>query len=107
MMHGQISDNDLPAFMAYLALGTLEAVRTGTVSPDVGIWTLGRPMTWEPLEDAKLVPQELIDVLRQGDELLALHNLAPQTFDAVVSDLIERLHTVLGEMPNPSWRVEW
>lgn len=33
-MRCQISEDDLPAFVAYLALGTLEAIRTGTVSPD-------------------------------------------------------------------------
>lgn len=106
-MHYQITEDDLPAFVAYLALGTLEAIRAGTVSPDIGIWTLGAPITWEPLEDAKLVPQEIIDVLRQGDELSALQNLAPQTFDAVVTDLIEQLHIALREMPNPNWRVVW
>jgi len=106
-MRCQISEDDLPAFVAYLALGTLEAIRTGTVSPDVGIWTLGMPLTWEPLEEANLVPQEIIDVLRVSDELAALQKSAPLAFDAVVSDLIERLRVALREMPNPIWRVEW
>lgn len=106
-MHCQISEDDLPAFVAYLALGTLEAIRAGTVAPKVGIWTLGMPITWKPLEEAKLVPQAIIDVLRTSDELSAIQKLVPHTFDATVSDLIERLHTALKEMPNQTWRVEW
>ncbi len=106
-MYCQINEDDLPAFVAYLALGTLEAIRAGIVSSDVGIWTLGRRIMWEPLEEAKLVPQEIIDVLRVSDELSALQKCAPLAFNPTVSDLIERLRAALGEMPNPSWRVEW
>ena len=106
-MYCQVSEDDLSAFVAYLALGTLEAIRAGTVSPGVGTWTLGRPVTWEPLQQAKLVPQEIIDVLQQGDELSALQKIAPHACDAAVGDLIERLHAVLRAMPSPVWRVEW
>lgn len=107
MMHCQISEDDLPAFVAFLALGTLEAIRAGTVSPQIGIWALGRPITWEPLEVANLVPREIIDVLQQADELAALQKLSPQTFESVVGDLIERLHAALRAMPNPTWRLAW
>jgi hypothetical protein len=107
MMYCQVSEDHLSAFVAYIALGTLEAIRAGTVSPGVGIWTLGRPTTWEPLQKVKLAPQELIDVLQQGDELSALQKLAPDTFTAVVSGLIEQLHTVLRTMPDPTWWLTW
>lgn len=105
MMQYQISEDDLPA----LALGILKAIRAGTVSPQVGIWTLGRPIIWEPLQQAKLVPQEIIDVLQQGDELSAIGTTEarPHAFNATVGDLIERLHTDLKEMPCQTWQVEW
>lgn len=106
-MHCQMGEDDLPAFVAYLALGPLEAIRAGAVPASVGIWTLGRPISWKPLEDAQLVPQAIIDVLRTSDELAAIQKLVPHAFDATVSDLIERLHTALKEMPCQTWRVEW
>lgn len=59
------------------------------------------------MQQATLVPQEIIDVLQQGDELSAIQKLLPHAFDATVSDLIERLHTALQEMPHQTWRVEW
>lgn len=107
MMRCQISEDDFPAFVAYLSLGVLEAIRAGAVAPEVGIWTLGRPITWEPLEEARLVPPEIVEILRASDELSALQKLAPHAFDAVVSDLIARLHMALKAMPDSTWQVEW
>ena len=93
-------------FVTYLALGTLEAIRAGTVPAQVGIWTLGRPLFWRPLE-AALVPQAVIDVLACCDELSALQQLAPEAFEATVANLIARLHAALTGMENPAWLVDW
>ncbi len=106
-MRCEIADDDLPAFVTYLALGTPEAIRARMAPAEVGIWTLGRPLMWEPLEKASLVPQVVIDVLQTSDELSAIQKLAPETFDITMSDLIERLHAVLEGMPNLTWRIEW
>ena len=104
-MRCTIADEQMAAFVTYLALGTLEAIRAGTVSAQVGIWTLGRPVFWRPLEVAALVPQAVIDVVACCDELSALQQLAPEAFEATVGDLIARLHAALAGMENPSWLV--
>lgn len=73
----------------------------------VGIWTLGRPMFWRPLEGAALVPQAIIYILACGDELGTLQQVAPEAFEATVAALIKGLHAALAEIENPAWLVNW
>jgi len=106
-MRGHIADEDLPAFVTYLALGTFEAIRAGTVPATVGIWTLGRPIFWEPLEDGRLMPPEVLEVLKLADELSALREVAPKEFDVRLTKIISQLHGALARMPSSTWRMEW
>ncbi len=103
-MRYTIPDDDVPAFVTYLALGVLEAIRAGTVSAEVGIWTLGRPIWWEPLEDAGLVPPDILEVLTTSD---ALQEIAPDRYEAVIKAHIARLHAALRTLPNATWLGEW
>jgi hypothetical protein len=108
-MQLQIRNEDLPAFLACLGIGTLHAIREGTVPPQVGIWTLGPPRMWEPLAEIPGVPGEIIAVFRVCDELSALQQLVPDQslFTSFVTELITRLQVVLAQIDDPAWITQW
>jgi hypothetical protein len=103
----QISQEDIPAFVACLSIGTLYAIREGIIPPQVGIWTLGPPRMWEPLEAMSLIPREIIEVLQRCDELSAIQQLMPDRFVPYVDELIARLQLVLAQAGDPAWDVRW
>ncbi len=106
-MRCDVADEELSAFVTYRALGTLEGIRAGTVPASVGILTLGRPIFWEPLENARLVPPDVLTVLKTADELDALRKVAPQQFEVRLTELITQLHMALATMSGATWPVEW
>ncbi|MDI1434620.1 hypothetical protein [Polyangium sorediatum] len=95
---------DLDAFLGSLMLGTLQAMRSGLWSLDAGIWTLGRPCFRDPLERAS-VPEELVAVLQEADELSALAELAGRAAaDARLDELIAIVQLHLAKDESHHWR---
>jgi hypothetical protein len=107
VMQIDISEEYLPAFLAYLAIGTLYAIRKGTVSADVGIWSLGAPRNWEFLLNLPIVPKELIEVFQTGDELSLIQKSSPEKFDTIIGELINKLEKELIKMQEQNWRLTW
>jgi hypothetical protein len=97
----EISDRDTYAFWIYLGIGILEAILNETVSPDTGIWTLGMPKVWEPLENLKGFPPEVLEVFQTADELSLIKALNPAKFPLEVKKLIDRLHKELAKIGEP------
>ena len=95
------------ALVLCLALGTLEAMRSGILPLEAGIWTLGRPVFWEPLKCAGM-HEEVIVVFQTVDELDALEKLAGRAAaEAVLDRMLEVIRRHLEAVPNKNWRVEW
>lgn len=101
-----ISEEDFPAFLAYLGIGTLYAMRNETVPPQVGIWTLAPPRVCEFLSKLPNVPGKLIRVYRTADELSAIKQLLPNQYTATVDKLIKQLESVLTHMEDQTWSVQ-
>lgn len=107
-MQLKIRETDLPAFLACLGIGVLSAIRTGTLPPEMGIWTLAAPKFWKPLLDISAVPRGILDVLQTCDELSAMRRLmAEDEFDAQVAGLIDQLQIELAKIEDPVWEVRW
>ena len=102
-----IPEESLAAFLACLGIGTLQAIRTGALRPEAGTWTLGPPRVWGPLVSRSAVPREIIEVFQTCDELAAMRQLLPETFDAEVGKLIERLERQLARIEDPVWTISW
>jgi hypothetical protein len=102
-----IKKDDRNAFLACLGLGTLYAIRKGVVRPQAGIWTLGRPNVWAPLQDDPEISPEIIAVFSASDELSAIRKLRPDQFEAVIDELIGRLEDVLKSTGDRFWNVCW
>lgn len=102
-----IPDQHLTAFVACLALGTLREIRNGTISPDVGIWSLAAPRFVNPLEERGGVSPALIDALRECDELSTLCTYAPDSYDKAIASLIERLEAILRDVDDPCYMPDW
>lgn len=103
----QISEEQLSAFIIYLALGVLQTILERAVPSEVGIWTLGAPQMWSEFEGNSHISQEVIDTLQACDELSALQELAPEKFEDEVKKLIKRLHNELSKIPDPIWSIKW
>lgn len=103
----EVDASDLEAFVGCLALGTLEAMRSGTWPSEAGTWTLARPVFWRALEGAGL-DKELLDVLQRADELSALEGLmGRQAVDAELDNMIKVVRARLAEKASTSWRATW
>lgn len=102
-----VSEQDLPAFLIYLAIGTLHAIRTHTVPAQTGIWTLAQPQFIEALTKRANIAQEAINVFSSADELSAIQQLLPDNFETEVDKLIERLRVALSQIQDPYWSIQW
>ncbi len=103
----RIPEEQFPSFLAYLGIGTLYAIRSGTVPPKTGIWTLARPKVWDFLLQRPNIPKSIVEVFQTADELSGIQTLLPDQFDAKVEKLIQRLQAELAKMKDPTWSIEW
>lgn len=99
--------NHIPTFVICLAIGTLQAILEDTISAEVGIWTLGRPRTWEFLAEEKLVSEEVISVLQTCDEISFIKEQSQERFENVVKELITQLKNELKKIEEPNWLFTW
>src|SRR5205823_1215954 len=101
----EVSEKDLPAFLACLGIGTLKAIQSGLIPTQAGIWSLAAPVVHTPDLFASPVAQRIFEVLAECDELGAIKKLMPDRFDATVASLIEKLESELAEIEDPIWRI--
>lgn len=95
------------AFVLCAGLGTLEAIRNGSWSAEAGIWTLGRPNFWGPLEGTS-VPEEVLAVFRGADELDALEELGGrEVLQRRLEAMIAVLHARLAALRERFWHARW
>src|SRR5215216_1724364 len=106
-VHMHIAEEQLSPFLIYLGIGTLQAILSGTVSPEVGIWTLGAPQTWALFEGNSRVSPEVITIFQTCDELSAIRDLAPEFFENEIRTLIQRLQVELSKIEDPIWNIKW
>lgn len=70
----EIPEASLEFYVASLARGVLAAMRSGSIETEVGIWSLGRPIFQQTLQDSS-ISAELKNVLSVFDELDMLKTL--------------------------------
>ena len=98
-----VARDSLTAVVLCLALGTLEAMKSGVWPLEAGIWTMGRPSFWKPLSQVGL-PEEVIGVLQSADELDAIQEMnGRETAEVTLDQMICILRKYLEALPNKSW----
>lgn len=102
----QLEQNELPAFLACLGIGTLVAMQKGQLEAEAGIWAMGAPRVWEPIED-NIVQKDILEVFQQSDELATLQQLAPESYQEELEQMINQLSDVLSRMQKPIWSLRW
>jgi hypothetical protein len=103
----EVEAPDLEAFVACLALGTLDAIRLGTWSLEAGTWTLARPAFLQNLKNAGL-RTELLDVLERADELGALEALSGHSAAELELDkMIQAVRLCLKGTASNLWCAKW
>jgi hypothetical protein len=103
----EIPNANLAAFLGALGLGTLEAIRAGTVPPSAGTWTLATPRMLDGLAGLSRDVDEVLEVFQSCDELEGIQELLPEQFEAKLDGLIGRLRAVLQRQPERIWEVDW
>ena len=68
-MRIETHNSDAEFYIASLALGILYGMKQGVVHPEVGIWSLGRPVFSQQVLRSKEVSQTLKDVIARFDEI--------------------------------------
>jgi len=101
----EVAQSDREALVLCLTLGTLEAMRGRAWPLQAGIWTVGRPIFWQPLAE---VDEQIIKVLQSADELSALAALCG---DLAAEEALDRMIAVvrlrLSVLPEKSWYAGW
>jgi hypothetical protein len=102
-----IREKDRVPFLACLGLGTLYAIRDGTLSASAGIWTLGAPRMWKQLEGEPGMMAEIVAIFSAADELSAIQEVIPDEFAPAIDDFIHRLKAILVSTGEQYWIASW
>jgi hypothetical protein len=102
-----VASADREAFALCLALGTLEAIRSGSWPINAGASTIARREFVDPLVEAG-VPDEILYHFRNADALLAFGVLlgAPGV-ERRLNDAVAALKARLATLSRPSWDARW
>ena len=102
-----VSDETFEPFVLCLALGTLEAIKSGVWSSEAGIWTIGRPNFLDKLEELK-VSEETINILVEFDELNALEKFVSRDdFNEKLSGIERDIKKRLARFSENFWNARW
>ena len=102
-----VSDATFEPFVLCLALGTLEAIKSGVWSSEAGIWTIGRPNFLDKLEELK-ISQETIDILVEFDELNALEKFVGRDdFNDKLLGIEQSIKKRLADFSENFWNARW
>jgi len=102
-----VSDETFEPFVLCLALGTLEAIKSGVWSSEAGIWTIGRPNFLDKLEELK-VSEETINILVEFDELNALEKFVGRDdFNEKLAGIEHSIKKRLADFSQNFWNARW
>lgn len=102
-----VSVETFEPFVLCLALGTLQAIKSGIWSSEAGIWTIGRPNFLDKLEELK-ISEETLNLLVQFDELNALEELVEkEVFESKILEIEEAIKSRLENFPKNYWQAKW
>lgn len=102
-----VSDETFEPFVLCLALGTLEAIKSGVWSSEAGIWTIGRPNFLDQLEKLN-VSEETLGILVEFDELNALEKLVSRDdFNEKLSSIERSIKKRLEDFAENFWFAKW
>ena len=102
----KIDLTEIDVLILCLALGTIEAMRSGSLPLESGIWTLGRPKFWKPLKKLGW-SSEVIKVFQTADELEAIGTFCGQgEIDQRLTEMADILRKHLHSTSNKFWDLD-
>ncbi|HSH05486.1 MAG TPA: hypothetical protein VLL52_23420 [Anaerolineae bacterium] len=102
-----VDKEGIEAFVLCLGLGTLLAIKEGTLPPRFANGTVGRPNTYKPLQNQNLISDKTANILSGLDELSAIQQLLPHEFLPIIDELIDELKTELTPYGDSPWYLNW
>ena len=98
-MRIETHNSDAEFYIASLALGILYGMKQGVVHPEVGIWSLGRPVFSQQVLRSKEVSQTLKDMIANFDEIDFWDDNPRQQqrmIDGMIADCLQCLQQAAG-----------
>ena len=102
-----VAKEDLQLFIAALALGLLEGIKSKSLLHEIGTWSLARPRFLTPILRDESISAELKNILKQFDELNLLNELDPQACKKVIDEMILQLKEILLTSSEDSCRIDF
>jgi hypothetical protein len=104
-VHVTFAGSDAQSFFSCLGIGVLKCIRDGVAHPATGIWTLGRPIIWETLQEYNLLDDQALHTLQSFDEINALVKLLPEQFYPFIDQLMSELESSVQETQFSGWNI--
>ncbi|MBH0063697.1 hypothetical protein [Psychrobacter sp. SZ93C1] len=80
-------------YISSLAIGILEGMKSGTVSFEEGIWSLGRPAFWNSFDKTNFLSDELLNCVKNFDEIDAMETISnKESALKTINELLSILH---------------
>jgi Skp family chaperone for outer membrane proteins len=100
-----IYEEDIELFVAVLALGILNSIKSKDLLHEIGIWSLARPVFLKNLKNKKMVSQKLINIIEQFDELNLHNELDAKACSDDIDDMIHELREIISNVDEDSLRI--
>ena len=79
-------------YISSLTIGILEGMKSGTVPFEEGIWSLGRPVFWNNLDNTNSLSNELLNCIKTFDEINAINSASShESALKVIEELLTKL----------------
>ncbi len=101
----KIVEEDVELFVASLALGILEGIKSKDLLHEVGVWSLARPAFLSPLMKEKRISAELTEVLKQFDELELLNELDSENCESTIDSMMLKLKAIMLDVNEDACRI--
>jgi hypothetical protein len=102
-----IDSNELNVFIATIGLGILEAMKNGQLSYSFGIWSLARPAFWQKLENINTLSPELLEIVKEFDELDALNKFNVNSCNNRINEMIKELKEIISQSENDTLHINF
>lgn len=103
----KIVEEDQELFVAILALGILEGLKSKIVLHEIGVWSLARPVFLKHVSEPGRVNLRLIKVIEQFDELSLLNEFDPDGCDTHIDAMISVVKEIMLDTDSNCCRISW
>lgn len=96
---------DTELFVAILALGILESIKSNDLLHEIGTWSIARPGFWRNLKKQEIISEKLLNIVKQFDELNLRNELDPIACSDDIDKMITKLKDIISNVNEDTLRI--